>query len=64
MPPRAAEAVWAVASQFSRAGTDGLENPQIFQTPELRSAGGLASLGLFGRPAEVLSETKRRMFAA
>jgi len=64
MPTQAASAVRALASQFSKGGTDGLENPQIFQTPEMRSAGGLAALRLFGEPRDVLSETKVRMFAA
>lgn len=64
MPPQAACAVRALASQFAKAGTDGLENPQIFSTPEMRGAGGLASLKLAGIPSLVLAETKRRMFAA
>ena len=46
MPKQAAAAVRALASQFSKGGTDGIENPQIFQTPELRNAGGLAALKL------------------
>ena len=54
----------ALAEQFARAGTDGLENPQIFQTPEVVRAGGLAALRALGRPADVLRETKERMFAA
>ena len=41
----------------------GLENPQIFQTPEVVRAGGLAALQAFGKPAEILHETKERMFA-
>lgn len=64
MPSQAAAAVRALASQFCKGGTDGLENPQIFQTPELRNAGGLAALKLAGRPVDVLAETKERMFAA
>ena len=64
MPAPASAAVRALASQFSKGGTDGLENPQIFQTPEMRNAGGLAALKLAGRPADVLAETKVRMFAA
>jgi type I restriction enzyme R subunit len=54
----------ALAEQFARAGTDGLENPQVFQTPEVVRAGGLAALRALGRPADVLRETKERMFAA
>ncbi len=54
----------ALAEQFARAGTDGLENPQVFQTPEVVRAGGLAALKVIGKPADVLRETKERMFAA
>jgi type I restriction enzyme R subunit len=64
MPNEAATLVRAIASQFGRAGTDGLENPQVFQTPEVMRAGGLAALRTFGKPADVLRETKERMFAA
>ena len=33
MPEQVTNAVKAIASQFARSGTDGLENPQIFQVP-------------------------------
>jgi type I restriction enzyme R subunit len=63
--PRAASiALMALASQFARAGTDGLENPHIFETPEVKKAGGLDSLRAMGRPADILRETKVRLFAA
>jgi type I restriction enzyme R subunit len=52
-----------MASQFTRAGTDSLENPQIFQTPEVVRVGGLPALRTLGRPADILHETKARMFA-
>jgi type I restriction enzyme, R subunit len=45
-------------------GTEGLENPQIFQTPEVKLAGGLAALQGAGNPRKLLIETKTRMFAA
>jgi len=64
LPGRAAATVRAIASQFERGGTDGLENPQIFQTPEVRLAGGLEALQMAGNPRELLIETKTRMFAA
>jgi type I restriction enzyme R subunit len=64
LPVKAAATVRAIASQFERGGTEGLENPQIFQTPEVRSAGGLAALQMAGNPRDLLSETKARMFAA
>jgi type I restriction enzyme R subunit len=61
---RAAETIRAIASQFERGGTEGLENPQIFSTPEVRLAGGLAALQAAGNPRDLLVETKTRMFAA
>ncbi len=64
LPDRTAATVRAIASQFERGGTEGLENPQIFQTPEVKSAGGLAALQAAGKPAELLREAKVRMFAA
>ncbi|MBI2304002.1 MAG: DEAD/DEAH box helicase family protein [Chloroflexi bacterium] len=64
LPTRAAATLKALAAQFARAGTDGLENPQVFQTPEVVRAGGLAALKVIGKPADALRETKERMFAA
>src|SRR5207249_5660478 len=64
LPNEAAATLKALAAQFVRAGTEGLENPQVFQTPEVVKAGGLAALRVVGQPAEVLHETKERMFAA
>jgi len=64
LPPDAAATLRALTAQFARAGTDGLGNPQVFQTPEVVRAGGLPALKTLGRPADVLRETKERMFAA
>jgi type I restriction enzyme R subunit len=64
LPPQAAATLQALASQFGRAGTDGLENPQIFQTPEVRRAGGVTALTVLGNPADIMLELKRRVFAA
>ncbi|MBE3112281.1 MAG: DEAD/DEAH box helicase family protein [Acidobacteria bacterium] len=64
MPAETAAVIRAVAGQFARAGTEGLENPAVFQTPEVIHAGGLAALKAMGKPSEVLMETKERMFEA
>lgn len=64
LPAPTAATLKAMASQFARAGTDGLENPEIFQTPEVVRAGGLPALKTLGKPADILRETKGRMFAA
>ncbi len=64
LPAGAAATIKAIAHQFERGGTEGLENPQVFQTPEVKAAGGLAAMQAAGQPAELLRETKARMFAA
>nr|WP_242020110.1 DEAD/DEAH box helicase family protein [Trichocoleus sp. FACHB-40] len=64
MPIPTAATVKALTAQFTRAGTEGLENSMIFQTPEVRKAGGLDALKVLGKPADVLRETKVRLFAA
>ncbi len=64
LPERTQGAVLAIASQFSKGGTDDLENPQIFGTPEVWAAGGIRALREHGPPAITMSETKRRMFTA
>ena len=64
MPEAAANAVRAIASQFARGGTDNLENPQIFRTPEVANAGGITALEQYRPAAQIVAETKRRMFTA
>ncbi len=64
MPEPASATLRAVAGQFTAGGTEGLENPEIFRTPDVARAGGLDALRAVGQPADVLKETKERMFAA
>lgn len=64
LPAQATAVLRAVASQFEKGGTEGLENNEIWRTPEVAKAGGLAALKAAGKPAELLRETKARMFAA
>ncbi len=64
LPGRAAPTIRAIAGQFERGGTEGLENPQIFQIQEVKEAGGLSALKDAGNPRDLLTETKTRMFAA
>jgi type I restriction enzyme R subunit len=64
LSPTAAATIKAIAGQFARGGTEALEGPQVLQTPEVKAAGGLAALQAAGQPAELLRETKARMFAA
>ena len=64
LPATMAATLKALAGQFARVGTDGLENPNVFKVPEVVKAGGLAALKALGKPAQILRETKERMFAA
>ena len=63
-PAPAAATLKAIARQFERGGTESLENKEIFQTPEVKKAGGLPALRAAGKPAELLNQTKERTFAA
>jgi type I restriction enzyme, R subunit len=64
LPAVTAAVIQAIAGQFAKAGTEGLENPAVFQTPEVVGAGGLAALKTMGKPSEILMYTKERMFEA
>ena len=64
MPERTKAVILAIAAQFGREGTDVFENPQLFNVATIRAAGGLDALKWNGGPAELISETKRRLFAA
>ena len=64
LPQPACKTIRAIAGQFERGGTDELENPHIFQISEVKKAGGLVALEAAGTPADLLRETKERMFAA
>jgi len=64
LPPATSETLKRLASQFAHGGTDALENPHVFEMSDVRAAGGLAALRVIGNPADVLRETKERIFAA
>ncbi len=64
LDPAAAAAIQAIAAQFAKGGTDTLENPHVFGTPDVIRAGGLPALQAYGNPHAALSETKQRIFAA
>lgn len=62
LPARASATLKALAGQFAHTGTDSLENPEVFQMPDVVRAGGLPALRTLGEPAEILHETKERLF--
>ncbi len=58
----AAIVLQGVGRQFGLGGTEALESPELWHTPEIRRAGGVAALRPLGRPAEVLKDAKIRLF--
>ena len=58
--------ILAIVSQFAKGGTDNLEDSSIFQTPEVRQAGGIEALSKYpqGGANVALPDTKRRIFTA
>ncbi len=64
LPPAMSATLRALARQFARGGTDELEQPGVLQVPAVIAAGGLTALKALGSPAEILHETKARLFAA
>jgi hypothetical protein len=64
LPDKAAATLRALTGQFARAGTDGLESPEVFRLPAVVQAGGQAALKVLGKPADILRETKTSLFAA
>ncbi len=64
LPPNTALTIKAMAGQFARGGTDELENPKIFETPEVVKSGGLPALKAFGKPVEILHKVKEKVFIA
>lgn len=63
LPQKAGDTLLALARQFAKGGTEELENPYVFSAPEVREAGGLEALKVLGEPKDIISETKRRLFA-
>jgi type I restriction enzyme R subunit len=64
LPPATSETLRSLAAQFGQGGIDALENPHVFEMSDVQKAGGLPALRVIGNPADVLRETKERIFAA
>jgi type I restriction enzyme R subunit len=59
LPEQARKTIEAIADQFAVGGTEGLENPHIWQTPEVAAAGGISALKSAGEPRSCSSRPKR-----
>lgn len=64
LPAPAAATLRALTGQFTLGGTEALESGDVFRMPDVVKAGGLPALKQLGEPAQVLTETKERLFAA
>ena len=64
LPQQAANVLRAFVMQFASAGTEALENREVWRTSEVIKAGGRAALRTLDDPAGVIREAKRRVFAA
>jgi len=58
------EVLLALVDQFVESGSDGLELTELFDLDPVRRAGGFPALQAHGNPAELVTETKRRLFVA
>lgn len=63
MPSDSRATVLALTGAFKLGGTDELGNRGVLQTPAVRRAGGLAALAKLGEPAQILRQTRERLFA-
>ena len=59
----AADILFALAKQFEKGGVEELENPYVFNTPDVVKAGGLDVLKILGEPKDIIYQTKERLFA-
>lgn len=64
LPQKTSSALIALAKQFEKGGTEELENPFVFNAPDVIKAGGLEALKGLGEPKDIINETKKRLFAA
>lgn len=64
LPKKTANTLLALARQFEKGGTEELENPHVFNVPDVVKAGGLEALKILGDPKKIINETKERLFTA
>ncbi len=63
MPPDTRAAVIALTRQFVVGGTEELETASVLRVPNVARAGGLTALKKAGDPAQVLRDTRERLFS-
>ncbi|MDO9575126.1 MAG: DEAD/DEAH box helicase family protein [bacterium] len=63
LPSKTVNTLFALVRQFEKGGTEELENPHVFNTPDVIEAGGLEALKVLGNPEDIINKTKERLFA-
>ncbi|MDR1932307.1 MAG: hypothetical protein LBQ57_05710 [Spirochaetales bacterium] len=64
LPEETKAVILAIANQFIDGGTEAFESGEIFNIQAVRKAGGIEALKKGGNAAELIQQTKLRMFAA
>lgn len=65
LPSPTADALRAIVKQFREGGIEELERPGIFETPDLKEAGGMDALKMGGhQPSELIQSTKTKVLSA
>jgi type I restriction enzyme, R subunit len=62
--PKASIVLRGIGHQFEIGGTEAIETPTLWEVPEIKMVGGLVALKAIGKPADVMMDTKGRLFAA
>jgi type I restriction enzyme R subunit len=58
------DVIIAIIQQFAYYGTESIESSELFNTYDVKQAGGLKALNKDGNAKELIIETKLRLFAA
>jgi len=64
LPSDTSKVVEALAKQFKENGIEELENPHVFETNEIRRAGGVKALAKVMAPINAIMQVKMRLFIA
>jgi type I restriction enzyme R subunit len=64
LPEKTQATLLALSKQFEKGGIEELENPYIFNIPDVVKTGGIEALKVLGEPKDIIVETKRRLFVA
>lgn len=64
LPPDTSKVVEALAKQFKENGIEELENPNVFETNEIRKAGGVRALIKMMTATKAILEVKNRLLIA